>query len=227
MIFILQSCQSQSNFDLTQLTLKGEKINDIVSKDMKPVMYPAGVDKGGVIKKYVNVKGGKANKLLNFNGTSLVGKQSLNSKNGINGISFYYKTKDSTIYKYDVYIFSKKQAKDLLTALKKKLGEPQFTSFSTPEDKINGNFEGLLWVDNTKNHLYMFEYSLDQTIKAKLIVQNNSWNIEEITIFPPFSYWEDYLYDRKRKNDSNFSYQDFLKKELENNPNDIQNKLSK
>lgn len=220
MTSIFQSCTSQSDFDLTQLSLKSEKVNELVTKDMKKQVFPL----GNTDKEYMNVR---SDKFLNFNGTNLVGRQNPNSKNGVNGLSFYYNKKDSIIYKYEVYIFSDQQAKDLLEALNKKLGKPQFTHFRIPEDKSNNKFDALLWEDKTNNKLYLLNYDLDDTIKAKLEVKRNSSNLEELNIIGAFGYWEDYLYARQRKNDSNYSYQDYLKEKLENNPDNIQNKLSK
>ena len=220
MSLIFTSCTSQqSDFDLTQLTLKKDKVSDLVTKDMKVEVFPVSLNQ-----EHVNVR---SDKFLNFNGTNLVGQQSSNSKNGINGVSFFYNKKDSIVYKYEVYIFSEQQAKDLVSALKKKLGEPQYTSFKSHEDKNNNLFNALLWEDLKNNHLYLLDYDLDGTVKAKLEVKNNSSNIEELNIIGAFGYWESYLHVKKRKNDPNYSYQDFLIEKLENNPNNIQNKLSK
>lgn len=218
---ILQSCTAQqSDFDLTQLTLKKEKVNQLIAEDMKMRVYPL----GNTHKEYVNVK---SDKFLNFNGTNLIGQQNPNSKNGVNGVSFYYNKKDSIIYKYEVHLYSEKQAQNLLTALSNKLGHPQFTSYMRHGDKANNNFSALLWEDTTNNHLYLLNYSLNSTEKAKLEVKNNSSNIEELNMMGPFGYWEDYLYKRTRKNNPNYSYQDFLAEMLEENPDNIQNKLSK
>ncbi|WP_034258709.1 hypothetical protein [Aequorivita capsosiphonis] len=220
MTSIFQACTSQSDFDLTQLTLNGEKVNALVTKEMKNQVFPL----GNTENEYLNVRD---DKFLNFNGTNLVGRQNPNSENGVNGVSFYYNKNDSVIYKYEIYIFSDKQARDLVSALNDKLGKPQFTHFKKPEDKDNNKFDALLWEDITNNKLYLLNYGLDGTVKAKLEVKNNSSDIEELNIIGAFGYWEDYLYVRKRKNNPHFSYQDFIKEDLESDPNSYYNAITK
>ncbi len=217
---IFQNCQSQSNFDIADLTLKNEKVSELVSENMKKQVFPM----GNTNNEYMNIR---HEKFLNFNNTNLKGRQHPDSNRGINGVSFYYNKKDSIIYKYEIYIFSEKQAKDLLQALKTKLGAPQFTHYHMPEDKLNDNFNALLWEDTKGERLFLFQYSLDETVKAKLEVKRNSDDIQELNLFGNFSYWEDYLYVRQRKNDPNYTYQDFLKEQLDKNPDNFQNLLSK
>ncbi|RPD91653.1 hypothetical protein EGM88_14525 [Aureibaculum marinum] len=43
---------------------------------------------------------------------------------------------------------------------------------------------------------------------------------------PGITYWEDFTNEREKRNDLNFTYQQYLKEELANNPDNIQNKLS-
>ncbi len=179
MASMMQSCGSQTDFDLTQLTLKGEKIGDFVTKDMTKQVYPL-VNKTVTDKEYIIVK---SDKLLKFNSTNLIGRQNPNShKYGINGVSFYYTKVDSIIYKYTISIYSKKQAKDLLKALYEKLGKPNYTSYRSAEDKEKNNFNALLWEDTVNNHLYQLRYGLNGTVKANLEVKNNSTNIQELNI---------------------------------------------
>ena len=220
MSFILQGCKSQSNFDLAKLSLNKEKVSDIVTSEMKKQVFPLGETDN----EYLNVRD---EKFLNFNGTNLVGQQNSNSKQGVNGVSFYYNKKSNVIYKYEVYIYSENQAKDLVKTIKEKLGEPSFSHFKKPEDKVNGKFDALLWEDTTSNKLYLLNYGLNGTVKVKLEVKNNLSNIKELNIIGAFGYWEDYLYARQRKKEPNYSYQDFLKEELEKDPESYYNVRTK
>ncbi len=218
---LMQSCQSQPNFDLTTLSLKTQNIDSLITADIERQEFALGKSD----KAYMNVRD---DRFVYFNGVNLKGQQNPDSDDyGVNGISLYFNTISRMIYQYEVYIFSEQQAKDLLTALREKLGNPNFTRFKSPKDKDVDNFEALLWEDRTNAHLYLFEYSLDETIKAKLTVKDNDVSIENLNILPPFSYWEDYLYTRQRKNKEGYTYQDYLLESLANNPRDIPNKVTK
>ncbi len=220
MTSVLQSCKSQPNFDLTELSLKSEKISSLVPDIKNKTIYPY----GGNGTEYVITKNYR---FLNFNGVILIGRQSPNSKRGINGVSFYYNKKDSIINQYGVSIYSEKQAKDLLNALIEKLGKPDFTSYMRVEDKIDDNFDALLWEETTNNHLYLIRYGLDGTVKASLEVKNNSTNIQDLYLTGEFGYWEDFLLSRKQKGDTNYTYQDYLKDELKNDPENLANQYTK
>jgi|GEM_PF-3644876 len=220
MCIIFQGCQSQSNFDLIELSLNKDKINDVITKDTKIKKYPL----GNTNNEYISTK---AEELLIFNNTSLIGSQNPDSNRGVNGINFYYNKKDSIIYKYQVFIYSKVQAEKLLSALKLKLGEPNYTGYMRFGDKEKDNFSSLLWEEKENNRLYLLNYSLNETEKARLEVKNNSSDINELNLTASFSYWEDYLKVRKRKDNLNYTYQDFLDEKLKRDSNDVRAKLSK
>lgn len=218
---MFQSCKSQSNFDLIELSLNKDKVNEIVPKDSKVRTYPLGITENA----YLSTK---EEKLLTFNKVSLIGRQSQESKRGINGVNLYYNKKDSIIYKYQVFIYSEKQAIDLLSALKSKLGEPNYTKYMRFADKEKNDFSALLWEDTANNRLYLLDYGLDGTEKAKLEVKENSSNIKELNLIGSFGYWEDYLYARKKKdNPTSYTYQDFLAEKIKRDPDDPRAKLSK
>ncbi len=218
---VFQSCQSQPNFDLTTLGLKTQNIDSLITADIERQEFALGKSD----KAYMNVRD---DRFVYFNGVNLKGQQNPDSDDyGVNGISLYFNTISRMIYQYEVYIFSEQQAKDLLTALREKLGKPNYTGYRRAPDKEIDNFDALVWEDVINEHLYLFEYTLDQTIKAKLTVKDNVANIEDLNIFPPFRYWEDYLYARQRKNKEGYSYQKYLAEKLANNPDNIKNKLSK
>lgn len=217
---MFQGCQSQSNFDLIELKLNEDKINDILPKDAKIRTYPLGITDNAYI-------GTKAAELLVFNEVNLMGRQNPDSNRGINGVNLYYNKKDSIIYKYQVFIYSEAQAIDLLSSLKSKFGEPNYTSYMRFGDKEKDDFSALLWEDKSSNRLYLLNYSLDESEKARLEVKMNSAIINELNLTAPFTYWEDYLRIRKRKNDPNFTYQDFLAEILEKDSDDVRAKLSK
>ncbi|WP_289044021.1 hypothetical protein [uncultured Olleya sp.] len=218
--YILKSNIPQSNFDLTKLSLNKDKINDVITKDTKIKKYPL----GNTNNEYISTK---AEELLIFNNTSLIGRQNPDSNRGVNGINFYYNKKDSIIYKYQVFIYSKVQAEKLLSALKLKLGEPDYTGYMRLGDKEKEKFSSLLWEEKENNRLYLLNYSLDETEKARLEVKINSSDINELNLTASFSYWEDYLKVRNRKDNPNYTYQDFLDEKLKRDSNDVRAKLSK
>ena len=219
---VMQSCNAQSDFDLTQIKLQKDKISDVIATDVKRTVRPGG---GGIDLEYLSIKDPK---FLRFHGADLRGQQNPDNNNyGLNGITVYYNKQDSIIFRYDIYIYSEKQAKDLLSALREKLGEPNFTGFRKPEDKTKNKFRTIVWEDLKKQELYFFEYTLDETIKGQLKVIHNFKDINRLNILGFFSEWEDYLYVRQQKGNINYTYQDFLKDENEKDPSNSYNMITK
>ncbi len=201
---LIHSCKGQTNFDLTQIVLKKDKVSDLVSSDMKKQIYP--IESTDL--EYMNVRDSK---FLTFKGVNLEGQQHPDSNNGVNGISFYYNKKDNLIYKYVVYVFSEEEAVNLLNIMKIEFGIPSFQIFEGTNEIESNEPYGILWERETDKILYMLEYSENETIKAKLTAQYNYEDIVKLNILPPFGCWSDYLKERKSKNKSEFSYGDFLK----------------
>lgn len=218
---VLNSCGAQSDFDLKNIKFLEDKITEIAKPEQITQTFPI---EGSDIE-YAMLKNAEN---LSFYGTNLRGRQNPDSKRGINGIHYYYHTSDSLIYKYEVYIYSEEEAVELLATLKKQFGEQNFTRLKHgPEDKSDDNFKALLWERQAEKVLYMLEYTLDETIKAKLIVHHNFEDIVKLNMIGAFGYWEDYLKERKKKNDPNYTYQNFLSDELANNPRSLYSKFTR
>ncbi|XKX05271.1 hypothetical protein R8G61_13065 [Tenacibaculum maritimum] len=214
-----QSCKSPSDFDLATLTLQTEKISSIVP-DIKHRKSIHAYGNKGI--EYVITKD---DRFLNFNGTRLTGRQNPDSKKyGLNGVSFYYHKKDSILHQYTIAIYSTQQAYDLLHTLQEKLGKPNFKYFKQKE-RLNGKKipRYFLWEDTTNHLLYLLKYDMSETLKARLEVKQNTTDIRSLNIMGAFGYWEDYLYARKQKGNSKYTYQDYLKDELQKDPESAAN----
>ncbi|WP_138940538.1 hypothetical protein [Aquimarina agarivorans] len=204
MSFLINSCSAQSNFDLTDIKLNRDKITEIYGPDAQKKGHDQYVSDGQ--KKLIT----KKSEFLYFNKVSFKGQQNPNSKHGINGVTFTYNKKDAVITKYKIHIYSLNEAGKIIKTVHEKLGKPNYV-FRDWNDKNTNRNDKLIWEDQDNKTLYLLDISLDSTSKVSLTALYNFNDISKLELFGPYSYWEDYLYERKKKNTQNYSYQDYLK----------------
>ena len=214
---LLQGCKSQSDFDLAKIILNQDKISDVTPKNIKLATYDIGVANGDY--KYTSTG---SDKILVFNQINFSGENP--KANYENKAALYFNIQDSIITRYQLDISVTKQSKELLETLKEKLGKPNYTGFDSEKDKIDNVPSGFIWEDIENNILYHLSYSkqhygIDANLNVLPIMKT-------YPALPGITYWEDFTYQREKRKDSNFTYQQYLKENLAKNSDDIQNKLS-
>ncbi|MFD1552975.1 hypothetical protein DNU06_15765 [Putridiphycobacter roseus] len=215
---LLQGCQSQSDFDLAKIILNQDKVSDIIPKDIKLATYDNGVTNGD--NKYASTG---SDKILIFNQINLSGENP--KANYENKAVVYFNIQDSIITRYQLDISVTKQSEELLKTLKEKLGNPNYTGFSSEKDKMDNLPSEFIWEDIENNILYHLSYSkqhygIDANLNVLPIMKT-------YPALPGITYWESFMHYREKSDNTNYTYQDFLKERLENDPDNIQNKLSK
>ncbi|MBO0593935.1 hypothetical protein I2486_21255 [Cellulophaga sp. E16_2] len=215
---LLQSCKPQSDFDLAKITLNQDKISDVIPKNIKMTTFDIGVAEGDY--KYTSTG---SDKILIFNQINFSGENP--KANYENKAALYFNIQDSIISRYQLETSDTEQSKELLKTLKEKLGSANYTGFKSEKDKTENIPDGFIWEKIKENTLYHLSYSKQHYgIHATLNVLPI---LETYPALPGISYWEDFTFQRNKRKDSDYTYQQYLIDELENNPFDIQNKLSK
>lgn len=211
MSMVLQGCQSQSDFDLTEVKLNEQKVNEIVA-DEGSFNFQELSDKGPF---YAS---SKSEKFLIFNGVGLAGRIDPESQRARNGLNLYYSKNDSIVNKYQIFIYTYPESEKLLNTLMDKFGSPDYSHYKSAEAKASDNFDALIWEDQNNNRLYLLKYSPGFTQKANLEVKVNSSDPKILNLHGSFSYWDDYLYERNKKDENGYTYQMFLEEEKAKDP---------
>lgn len=206
---VLQSCQSQSEFDLSSITFT-EHINTLPSANIKykKIYNTEFVEPQSYYETYNN-------ELLFFYGATLAGRD--NSMK--NRVSFHFNKTDSIIGKYKVHTYTIKSSEKLLETLQKMLGKAEFTHFTSIKDKQANNFSAKVWENREKNITWFLMYSLreidDKTIKRGTlhVIDNSQVHFYESMLSGPFQYYGDFIEYRKNHKTPNYTYQQFLEDE--------------
>ncbi|WP_010520520.1 hypothetical protein [Aquimarina agarivorans] len=214
----INSCSAQSDFDLTDIKLNRDKIIDIVGSDSEKNAD----DDLSLGKRRLIVKN---NEFLHFNNVNFKGQQNPNNDDhGINGVSFTYNKSDFVITKYDIHIYSLDEAEKIIKTLHEKLRNPDYTYFGREKRE---NKYSLIWEDQENKILYCLKVSLNETSKVYLTVLHNFDDVLKLELHGPFNGWEKYLYERKKKKNLNYTYQDFLEELKESDPDNYTLKVTK
>ena len=216
----MNSCAAQSDFDLTQINLNKDKITDIAGADAKEYADDRSEEKKVLVT--------KKSKFLYFNNISFEGQQNPdNNDSGINGVSFYYNNSDDIVYMYNIHIYSLNEAEQIIKTVQEKLGKPNY-SYRHWSDKDTDTNDKLLWEDQDNKILYCLDISTDSTTKVSLYVLHNFDDITKLELpGGPFGSWEDYLYERKKKKDTTYTYQNYLEELKVKDPDDYTLKVTK
>ncbi|PIE50608.1 MAG: hypothetical protein CSA38_02245 [Flavobacteriales bacterium] len=195
---LLQSCNAQSDFDMTNIKFNVDNISVILPKNIKSVTHNRGISP--------EYKETTISSHLYFAGIDFSGK---NPKAPTQNCAvFFYNTKNNLITEYWLNVLDTKQSEQLLKKLKERLGKPNYTEFKTPIDKTNNNPNKLIWEDVKNNRFYYLSYTEQHYGRdAQLIV------MPILEKYPGYiiSYWEDFTDERTKRKDPNFTYQDYLK----------------
>lgn len=217
-ILFLYSCQSQSNFDLTNIKLNKDKVMEIIPKDVDSKTFDAGLSGGD--NKFTSIK---SEKILIFNKESFAGKNS--KAYSANSVFLMFNKKDSIVTSYTLHVFIEKQGEKLLKTLNNKLGNPNYTGYSLAEDKVNNNPSVFMWEDKKDNTFYHIQYTKQNYgMEATL----NVMPIKKVYPgLPGITYWESFTYERDKRKDTNYTYQQFIIDETEKDSENFYNILSK
>jgi len=217
-ILFLYSCQSQSNFDLTNIKLNKNKISEIIPKDIDSKTFDSGLSGGD--NKFTSTK---SEKILIFNKENFAGKNP--KAYSANSVFLMFNKKDSIVTKFTLNIFTPKQSEKLLKTLQNKLGDPNYTGYSLAEDKVNNNPSIFMWEDIKNNTFYHLHYTKqDYGMDATL----NVMPVKKVYPgLPGITYWESFTYERNKRKDNNYTYQQFIMDETEKNSDNFYNILSK
>ena len=218
-ILVLQGCQSQSDFDLLNLKLKKDKIESFIPEHIKHKTHPSSDITDG---NYVT--GSYDKELLTFNQISFAGRVNPEQNYLRNDVRFFYNKKDSILEKYQLSIYTTDLSKKLLETLIKKFGEPNFTKYDTEKKE---NPDGFIWVDKENDYLYLLNYAMKKHGReALLTVVVNSQDTKILRLYPPFSYWEDFLDEKNKRKDLNYTYYQFIKDESISDDDNFYKKLT-
>lgn len=215
---LLQNCQSQSKFDLMNVKLNKDKISNIIPKDVESNILDAGLSGGDY--KFYSVN---SEKILIFDNQNFAGKNPKAYSD--NNVFFFFNKKDSIVTKYTLNIFTPKQGEKLLKKLNNKLGNPNYTGYSLAEDKVNNNPTIFMWEDIKNNTFYHIQYTKQNYgMEATL----NVMPIKKVYPgLPGITYWESFTYERNKRKNANYTYQQFIIDETEKDSDNFYNILSK
>ncbi len=215
---LLQNCESQSNFDLTNIKLNKDKVMEIIPKDVESNIFDAGLSGGDYKFSSVN-----SEKILIFDNQNFAGKNPKAYSD--NHVFFFFNKNDSIVTRYTLDIFTSKQSEKLLKTLNNKLGDPNYTGYSLAEDKVNNNPSIFMWEDIKNNTFYHIQYTKQNYgMGATLNVMPIK---KDYPGLPGITYWESFTYERNKRKDVNYTYQQFIIDETEKNSDNFYNILSK
>ncbi len=215
---MLLACKSQSNFDLTKVKLNEDKISDLISSEIKTATYNAGVSEGEY--KYTSTG---SDKILIFNNVNFSGENPDASYE--NKVTFYFNKKDSIINRYQLETLVTEQSNKLIEVLREKLGEPNYTGFSDEKNKQDSYPSEFIWEDIKNGLLYHISYTkqhygMDSNLNVMPIAEN-------YPALPGITYWEDFIIERKKRGNPNYTYQQFIIDETEHDPENVYNTYTK
>ncbi len=211
---VLESCNSQSNFDLLKFPLD-TKVEDLSLNDIevKKGSYYLGMD----YKTYKIYN----SKFLRIGNLDVAGRIYPNKNYERNVVNFCFSKKDSIITSLEINIYTEELDPEIMNRLSKKLGEPNFLGFDSQKDKEESKPDTYVWEDlKEKKTFFLHRTILSSEGKKKfkslrLFIVNHSDRVmyNQILDFGDFQYYSDYIEERERKGDLNYTYQQFVKDE--------------
>lgn len=149
--------------------------------------------------------------LLNFNGISLAGKLTSSNDNFLNKnyIEIQVDEEQKTIPYFRLKIFTTKQSNTLYKNLLKKLGKPLY--YEKNEEVFNG-----AWEKGNITYLFSLNYksSINNTatrISDLYIIDNSINKLTDRYYSGNFQYFGDFVKERKKRNNPNYTYEEFAK----------------
>ncbi len=208
-VMSMNRCKSQSkvNFDLSEEVLgnKTSIITSINSVKFNKIPLPIG-ENYDCLRSY-------SKELLTFYNIDFEDTLVPDSNYGRNSVTFNFSKKDSIIESISINTYTKKSSKKMLETLHNNFGKENYTGFEDVENKKQGNFNVKIW--ETDKNTFFLEYKLQemheevtQTSYLVVVANSNKFILNYYASY--FGYWEDYLLERNKKEDSNYTYQQFL-----------------
>ena len=214
----LQNCQSPSKFDLINVKLNKDKISNIIPKGIKSNVLDAGLSGGD--SKFSSIS---SEKILIFDKQNFAGKNP--KAYSENNVFFFFNKKSGIVTNFTLNIYITKQSEKLLKTLQNKLGNPNYTGYSFAADKVNNNPSTFMWEDIKNNTFYHMHYTKQNYgMEATLNVMPIKKNYPGL---PGITYWESFTYERNKRKDSNYTYQQFIIDKTKKNSDNFYNILSR
>ncbi len=205
----MQSCQSQSNFDLSQISLNENIDNlhleklDLEEKDL----YLSSDYSGYVI---------YDKEFLNYEGVNLEGRINSESNYERNKVSFWFSKENKLISLLDIDLYTHDECVKFLDVLTKKLGAPEYRYYRDKRERERENPTNYLWEDLINNRTYFLDVARDSETKkygrAHLYVLKNSNTVLYNTMFdfPAYGYYKAFIKTRNEKQSSSYTYQQYV-----------------
>lgn len=194
-ILLLLACTPKNTIDLLSIKF-GEDSAFKLLKGEKYATYP----------NYVSTS---SKKMMVFDGLDLTG---YNSKKGMkNYLIFYYKKEDKTIFYYSVSLLDTEVYKKLLEVLIARFGEADYRDYRTDADFNNDKPYSYIWEDKKSKRLFIFVMYEPDNVKLNVMI--NPSTAQEIPGMANAGCWNDFLYERNKKKDNNYTYKEYLEDE--------------
>ncbi|QXP59708.1 hypothetical protein [Olleya sp. HaHaR_3_96] len=194
------------NFDLTEVKLGETNIDDIINEKTEDNNFVIDGNK---------FRSSSSKKILTINNIEL--QNQTRDSSFSNYVSFGYNKKNIITDYTLAYYTLKEDPKIVYNQLKEKIGPPSFKHFRSDYDKENKNYDAVIWEDKENNKFYRLRYHLweeEGLRELRLTVLINSESDTEDPTYSgqPFYFWKDYINERKRLGNEDYTYQEFIKK---------------
>ncbi len=203
-ILLMTSCSSQKTIDLAEIEIPYPS-NKLLNETVTYKRSPAGL--------FIHLESYRTydSNLLNFNDTDLSGRLTTSKNKFLNDnfLVFHVDPIKKTIPFFEIEILTTKQSQNLFKALLKKLGEPVYYR---KDDEI---FYGV-WEKDTITYLFAHNYQssingIDTELSDLRIIDNTDKQLIDRFYSAGFQYFGDYVYERAKRNDPNYTYLQFAK----------------
>ncbi|QXP59324.1 hypothetical protein [Olleya sp. HaHaR_3_96] len=223
---ILQSCISQSNFDLSDITLN-ENIKDLPIEKLD--LY----EKDFFLSSEYSGHTIYDKQFLNFKGVALEGRIHPNTNYLRNSVSFWFSKKDNIISILEINIHTHDECTEFVNVLIKKLGNPNYIRFENKKERERDNPSNYLWEDTVNNRTYFLDvykdYQTKKYEKAHLYMLKNSDTIVYPTMFdfPEYGYYGEFIDERSKKQDPTYTYQQYVADKVKRGRGEYENYYTK
>ena len=209
LFFSIQIATAQSNFDLLELKLNTQTLNDVIGIERT-------VDQRLDTQTY---KMSKSPRLIAIDGITIQNQEVDDTR--VNQIWFEYEAKDNLIKGYQlVYYTLPVNPKIVYHKMVEKFGEPDYRYYGEMiglyDDEDLLDFEAVIWEDRENGVFYTLRYTdWDNTIR-ELRMNAMVNTLSELDKDPsyavrPYMFWKDYIIARENS-PIYFSYQSFIKR---------------
>jgi len=223
---IVQSCQSQSNFDLSDITLN-ENIKDLPLEKLD--LYEKDFFLSSEYSGYTIYD----KQFLNFEEVELEGQIHANTNYKRNRVYFWFSKKDSIISILEIDLYTHDECTDFVNVLIEKLGPPDFRRYGDKREKERDNPSNYLWEDTVNNRTYFLDVYKDYETKkyerAHLYMLKNSDTIVYPIMFdfPEYGYYGRFIDERRKKQDPTYTYQQYLADKVKRGRGEYENYYTK